>query len=165
MSAEQKPLIGKGLYNSQYQKEIIAAKRTAPWKLETIASQDDLLEMIDTRPAEERVVSPLKKEVVSSNHTTPVKGASAIKQASLFNFIKKREEKQIAKVVSQNSTKVIDSAEKFSAYKTWFNEHEVTKASPKKREEPKINTVDKEKPAEKAKPIEKVKPTEKAKPA
>ena len=27
MSAEQKPLIGKGLYNSQYQNEIIAAKR------------------------------------------------------------------------------------------------------------------------------------------
>ena len=100
MSAEQKPLIGRGLYNSQYQKEIIAAKRSAPEKLETIASQDDLLEMIDSRPPEERVVTPLKKEVASSSHTTPVKGASADKQARLFNFIKKREEKQVAKVVS-----------------------------------------------------------------
>jgi hypothetical protein len=117
--------------------------------------------MIDSRPKEDRVVSPLKKEVVSSNHTTPVKGGSAIKQASLFNFIKKREEKQIAKVVSQNSTKVIDSAEKFNAYKTWFNEHEVSKGSPKKTEAGKAKTVT----AERTKPAEKTKPTESAKPA
>ncbi len=82
-----------------------------------MASQDDLLDFIDTRPEQvKNEVKPFFKEPVEKTSPTksPVKESKATpkkstpvstgpKQSSLFNFVKKREEKKEDKISSQQS--------------------------------------------------------------
>lgn len=143
-----KDMIGKGLNYSQNQKEIIAAKRQHSSKeQDIIASQDDLLEFIDSRPEDQRKVSPLKKEIKEEtpSKNTPAKKDSASKQSNLFNYMKKRDEKQATKIGTQSPVKMVDTADKFKKYESWFQEHTVTKnAKPEAEHTPKLPNAKKE---------------------
>lgn len=73
--------------------------------------------------------------------SSPVKNSTTPKQASLFNFIKKREQKEeskkatVAEICSQNSHKILNSQSKFNKFTEWTKKHEVVKnASPNKQE-------------------------------
>jgi hypothetical protein len=96
--------LGTGLNNAKNQKEFIQARNQAKTEKDIIATQDDLLDFLDTRAeADKQPPIVFKKDV--SPFVTPVKKEpSAVKQSNLFNFMKKRDEKLTAKekVLSQS---------------------------------------------------------------